>query len=150
MKFLIFSLFNLVSVFYSWCQKFCIQSKTKNIFKTIFFRFEYARSGNPTRKVLETCLASLDGATHAMTFASGQDSFGWLGSSKSNLQKHSSLPLLMYGFVTWQTNNVETRESLKTNILKNTYFIIRVFNVESNIDEPSQISLKVHSQLSTT
>ena len=35
------------------------------------FRFEYARSGNPTRKVLETCLASLDGAKHAMTFSSG-------------------------------------------------------------------------------
>jgi cystathionine beta-lyase/cystathionine gamma-synthase len=71
MKLLIFSLFNLVSMFYSWCQKFCIQSKTKTKIQIDFFRFEYARSGNPTRKVLETCLASLDGATHAMTFASG-------------------------------------------------------------------------------
>ena len=34
-------------------------------------RFEYGRSGNPTRKVLEECLAALDGAKHAMTFSSG-------------------------------------------------------------------------------
>lgn len=33
--------------------------------------FEYSRSGNPTRKVLETCLASLDNAKYALTFASG-------------------------------------------------------------------------------
>lgn len=34
-------------------------------------RFEYGRSGNPSRGVLEKCLASLDGAKHAITFASG-------------------------------------------------------------------------------
>jgi cystathionine gamma-synthase len=33
--------------------------------------FEYARSGNPTRTALETCLASLEGATHGLAFASG-------------------------------------------------------------------------------
>jgi cystathionine gamma-synthase len=33
--------------------------------------FEYARSGNPTRAALETCLASLEGATHGLAFASG-------------------------------------------------------------------------------
>jgi len=36
-----------------------------------FKKYEYGRSGNPTRDVLEKCLASLDGAKHAMTFASG-------------------------------------------------------------------------------
>merc|ERR1712126_575211 len=36
-----------------------------------FRKYEYGRSGNPTRDVLEACLASLDGAKHAMTFASG-------------------------------------------------------------------------------
>jgi len=36
-----------------------------------FKKYEYGRSGNPTRDVLEKCLASLDGAEHAMTFASG-------------------------------------------------------------------------------
>src|ERR1700760_1653117 len=33
--------------------------------------FEYARSGNPTRAALETCLASLEGASHGLAFASG-------------------------------------------------------------------------------
>merc|ERR1712215_628456 len=36
-----------------------------------FKKYEYGRSGNPTRDVLEECLASLDGAKHDMTFASG-------------------------------------------------------------------------------
>ncbi len=33
--------------------------------------YEYARSGNPTRTALETCLASLEGARHGFAFASG-------------------------------------------------------------------------------
>lgn len=33
--------------------------------------FEYGRSGNPTRNCLETCVASLDEAKYALTFASG-------------------------------------------------------------------------------
>jgi cystathionine gamma-synthase len=33
--------------------------------------FEYSRSGNPTRAVLETCLADLEGATHGLAFSSG-------------------------------------------------------------------------------
>lgn len=33
--------------------------------------FEYSRSGNPTRNVLEECLASLDNGKFALTFASG-------------------------------------------------------------------------------
>jgi cystathionine gamma-synthase len=33
--------------------------------------FEYARSANPTRRVLERCLASLEGAAHGFAFASG-------------------------------------------------------------------------------
>jgi cystathionine gamma-synthase len=33
--------------------------------------YEYARSGNPTRTALEQCLASLEGAAHGFTFASG-------------------------------------------------------------------------------
>jgi cystathionine gamma-synthase len=33
--------------------------------------FEYARSGNPTRRALEACLASLEGAAHGLAFASG-------------------------------------------------------------------------------
>lgn len=33
--------------------------------------YEYSRSGNPTRTALEACLASLEGATHGLAFASG-------------------------------------------------------------------------------
>jgi cystathionine gamma-synthase len=33
--------------------------------------FEYSRSGNPMRTAVETCLASLEGATHGFSFASG-------------------------------------------------------------------------------
>ena len=33
--------------------------------------YEYARTGNPTRRALETCLASLEGAERGLAFASG-------------------------------------------------------------------------------
>src|SRR5580658_350750 len=33
--------------------------------------FEYSRSGNPTRRALEACLAALEGGTHGFAFASG-------------------------------------------------------------------------------
>jgi cystathionine gamma-synthase len=33
--------------------------------------YEYSRSGNPMRTAVETCLASLEGATHGFSFASG-------------------------------------------------------------------------------
>ncbi len=33
--------------------------------------YEYSRTGNPTRAALETCLASLENATHGLAFASG-------------------------------------------------------------------------------
>ena len=33
--------------------------------------YEYARSGNPTRTAMETCIASLEGARHGLGFASG-------------------------------------------------------------------------------
>jgi cystathionine gamma-synthase len=33
--------------------------------------YEYARSANPTRDALETCVASLEGARHGLAFASG-------------------------------------------------------------------------------
>jgi cystathionine gamma-synthase/cystathionine gamma-lyase len=33
--------------------------------------FEYSRSGNPTRRALETCLAALEGGTHGFAFGSG-------------------------------------------------------------------------------
>src|SRR5271157_1233443 len=34
-------------------------------------QFEYSRSGNPTRKALEDCLAALEGGRHGFAFATG-------------------------------------------------------------------------------
>ncbi|HOF88058.1 MAG TPA: PLP-dependent aspartate aminotransferase family protein [Armatimonadota bacterium] len=34
--------------------------------------FDYSRSGNPTRKALEDCLAALEGGAHGFAFATGQ------------------------------------------------------------------------------
>ncbi|MEZ4226735.1 MAG: cystathionine gamma-synthase [Polyangiaceae bacterium] len=34
-------------------------------------RYEYSRSGNPTREALEACLAALEGGTHGFAFGSG-------------------------------------------------------------------------------
>ncbi|XP_017778236.1 PREDICTED: putative cystathionine gamma-lyase 2 [Nicrophorus vespilloides] len=36
-----------------------------------FKKYEYGRSGNPSRDVLESCLASLEGAKHGICFSSG-------------------------------------------------------------------------------
>src|SRR5437868_10427645 len=33
--------------------------------------YDYGRHGNPTRTAMETCLASLEGARHALAFSSG-------------------------------------------------------------------------------
>src|SRR5215212_7965040 len=33
--------------------------------------FEYSRSGNPTRRALESCVAALEGGAHGFAFASG-------------------------------------------------------------------------------
>ncbi|MEK6688647.1 MAG: PLP-dependent transferase, partial [Gemmatimonadota bacterium] len=33
--------------------------------------YEYARTSNPTRQVLERCVASLEGGTHGFAFSSG-------------------------------------------------------------------------------
>ena len=33
--------------------------------------YEYSRTGNPTRRALETCLADLEGAAHGLAFSSG-------------------------------------------------------------------------------
>ena len=33
--------------------------------------FDYSRSGNPTRKALEDCLAALEGGSHGFAFATG-------------------------------------------------------------------------------
>lgn len=39
--------------------------------KNSFQKYEYGRSGNPTRDVLEKCLAALDGAKYGLCLSSG-------------------------------------------------------------------------------
>ncbi len=41
-------------------------------------RYDYARGGNPTREALQTVLASLEGGTHGLSFASGMAAEGTL------------------------------------------------------------------------
>ena len=35
------------------------------------FRYDYARTANPTREAFEACMASLEGGSHARAFGSG-------------------------------------------------------------------------------
>lgn len=41
-------------------------------------KFDYSRSGNPTRKALEECLAALENGTHAYTFSTGMSAIATL------------------------------------------------------------------------
>src|SRR5687767_5061122 len=49
--------------------------------------FEYSRTDNPTRRALETCLASLEGARHSVTFASGMAAISTLALTCKSGQK---------------------------------------------------------------
>lgn len=49
--------------------------------------FEYSRTDNPTRRALETCLASLEGADHAVAFASGMAAISTLALTLKSGQK---------------------------------------------------------------
>lgn len=49
--------------------------------------FEYSRTDNPTRRALETCLAALEGATHAVTFGSGMAAIATLALTLTSGQK---------------------------------------------------------------
>lgn len=37
----------------------------------LYQEFEYGRTGNPSRQVLEECVAALEGGKHGLCFASG-------------------------------------------------------------------------------
>lgn len=49
--------------------------------------FEYSRTDNPTRRALETCLAALEGARHAVAFASGMAAISTLALTLKSGQK---------------------------------------------------------------
>ena len=49
--------------------------------------FEYSRTDNPTRRALETCLAALEGTTHALAFGSGMAAITMLALTLKSGQK---------------------------------------------------------------
>lgn len=49
--------------------------------------FEYSRTDNPTRRALETCLAALEGAEHAVAFGSGMAAIATLALTLKSGQK---------------------------------------------------------------
>jgi cystathionine gamma-synthase len=59
--------------------------------------FEYARTANPTRRALETCVASLEGAAHGAAFASGMAAEDAVLRSLVGPGEHVMLPLDAYG-----------------------------------------------------
>jgi cystathionine gamma-synthase len=59
--------------------------------------FEYARTANPTRRALETCVSSLEGAAHGAAFASGMAAEDAVLRSLVGPGEHVMLPLDAYG-----------------------------------------------------
>ncbi len=67
--------------------------------------YEYARSGNPTRTALETCLASLEAGTHGLAFSSGlgaESAVTYLLKSGDHMVAHDDL----YGGTSRLFNNL--------------------------------------------
>jgi cystathionine gamma-synthase len=59
--------------------------------------YEYSRTGNPTRTALEECLAALEGAGHALAFASGMAAEDALLRSACRPGDHVLIPHDAYG-----------------------------------------------------
>jgi cystathionine gamma-synthase len=59
--------------------------------------FEYARTDNPTRRALETCLAALEGARHAIAFSSGMAAITTLVMALSPERRRVLIPRDVYG-----------------------------------------------------
>jgi cystathionine gamma-synthase len=59
--------------------------------------YEYARSSNPTRAALETCIAGLEGAAHGLAFASGMAAEDALLRAAVRSGDHVIIPADAYG-----------------------------------------------------
>jgi cystathionine gamma-synthase len=59
--------------------------------------YEYARSANPTRAALETCIAELEGAAHGLAFASGMAAEDALLRAALQTGDHVIIPADAYG-----------------------------------------------------
>ncbi len=89
--------------------------------------YEYARTGNPTRRALEACLASLEGADSGFAFASGMAAEDALFRSVTRPGDHVVVPLDAYGGtfrlvarvladaagLRWSAGDLTTREGLE-------------------------------------
>ena len=89
--------------------------------------YEYARTGNPTRRALEACLASLEGADAGFAFASGMAAEDALFRSVTRPGDHVVVPLDAYGGtfrlvarvlaetagLGWSAGDLTTREGLE-------------------------------------
>lgn len=75
--------------------------------------FEYSRTGNPTRKALETCVASLEGGARGLAFASGMAT---LTTITFLLQKgdHVILEENAYGGTVRYFNNIANKMGVET------------------------------------
>uniref|UniRef100_A0A1L8EC44 cystathionine gamma-lyase n=1 Tax=Haematobia irritans TaxID=7368 RepID=A0A1L8EC44_HAEIR len=83
--------------------------------------FEYSRSGNPTRQVLEQCLASLDNAKYGLTFSSG------LGATTAVLTMLSSGDHIVLGDDIYGGTNRLIRQ------------VISKFGIEATFADPTNI-----------
>src|SRR5687767_11978987 len=74
--------------------------------------FEYSRTGNPTRKALETCIASLEGGARGLAFASGMAT---LTTITFLLQKgdHVILEENVYGGTVRYFNNIANKMGIE-------------------------------------
>ncbi|XP_046802075.1 cystathionine gamma-lyase [Lucilia cuprina] len=94
--------------------------------------FEYSRSGNPTRNVLEQCLASLDNAKFGLTFSSG------LGASTAVLTMLSSGDHIVVGDDVYGGTNRLIRLRINSMCL-NTKFLVWVETPTNPLTKVSDI-----------
>ncbi|XP_075236161.1 putative cystathionine gamma-lyase 2 isoform X2 [Lycorma delicatula] len=93
----------------------CVSSTFKQIAPTVT-KFEYGRGGNPSRDLLERCLASLDDAKYGICFASG---LGALTSVVTLLQTGDHILAVddLYGGTNRFFRNIASRYGLESTFL---------------------------------
>lgn len=101
-------------------------------------QFEYGRSGNPTRNVLERCLASLDNAKYALTFSSGLGA-GTIITQLLNSGDHIVSCDDVYGGTNRFFSKVASRQGIQTDFVDAT----NLENVKNAIKNNTRVSDEV-------
>lgn len=109
--------------------------------------FEYGRSGNPTRNVLEECLASLDNGKYGMTFASGLGATTTIVSLLS-AGDHILVTDDLYGGTSRLLRNVTTRMGIEPEFVDASNLELVERSIKSNtkmvwIETPTNPLMKV-------